>query len=134
MTWRLGHIVWREETLHGRARLPDQPLKTNAARVFVVLDRLVNELMVDRAGGQPIIREEGFPSAGLLHAAVLWDDWDGIPDEQRTRTIFEAYRWVEGPKYADRITLVVGPTIPETCNAGLPPHRVVPLFCDGGIP
>lgn len=96
-----------------------------------LLKRLVDELKAGRAGGQPMIHEEEFPSTGLLRVVVIWDDWDGIPDEERTRTIFEAYRQAEGPEHADRITLVGGLTVSEGYNAGLLPYQVVPLLRRG---
>jgi len=51
---------------------------------------LADELKADRAGGQPRIHEEDFPSTGLLRVVVVWDDSDGISGEERTQSIFEA--------------------------------------------
>lgn len=96
-----------------------------------LLKRLVDELKAEHDGGQPMIHEEEFPSTGLLRVVVIWDEWEGIQDEERTRTIFEAYRRAEGPEYADRITLVGGLTTPEAYGAGLLPYQVVPLLREG---
>lgn len=51
---------------------------------------LADELKAVRAGGQPRIHEEDFPSTGLLRVVVVWDDSDGISGEERTQSIFEA--------------------------------------------
>ena len=63
---------------------------------------------------------------------VIWDRWEGIPDDERQSVIFqEAYDRVEGKEFRDRIALAVGLTMPEACESDLLPFEVFPIIRKG---
>jgi hypothetical protein len=49
-----------------------------------LVNQLVDELKSDRQFGQPIIEESEFPTK-KLRVNVIWDEWDRVPLEDRTR-------------------------------------------------
>lgn len=89
-----------------------------------LVERLVDELKSGRASGQPIIEEEEFPSK-KLRVHVIWDEWDRVPLEDRTATIFRAYEQAEGRDYLERIALASGLTVPEAHAAGMLPYQII---------
>jgi len=92
---------------------------------------LVAELRADRAAGQPRIEEQHFPTTSAIRVSVFWDKWAGLPDEERSEVILQAYEQVEGRAYRDRIALAFGLTLPEAHESGLLPYRVLPLLRKG---
>ena len=91
-----------------------------------LVDALAGELKSSAEFGQPVIEEEEFKS-GALRVTVLWDRWNQISQEERSRVIIEAYRIALGDEYADRIGMVTGLTIPEAHSSGKLPYQVVAL-------
>jgi hypothetical protein len=96
-----------------------------------LVKELASELKADRDCGQPMIDEESFPRTGLLKVTVVWDAWQSVPDDERSKVILESYRQAEGDDYARRITLASGLTIPEAYASGLLPFQIVPFVRDG---
>lgn len=92
---------------------------------------LAAELRADRAAGQPRIEEQHFPTTSAIRVSVFWDRWAGLPDEDRSEVILQAYEQVEGKAYRDRIALAFGLTLPEAHESGLLPYRVLPLLRKG---
>ncbi len=89
---------------------------------------LVAELRADRAGGQPRIEEQHFPTTSAIRVSVFWDRWATLPDEDRSEVILQAYEQVEGKEYRDRIALALGLTFPEAYESGLLPYQVLALL------
>jgi hypothetical protein len=89
-----------------------------------LVERLVDELKSERSSGQPLIEEEEFPTK-KLRVNVIWDEWERVPLEDRTATIFRAYEQAEGQEYAERIALASGLTVPEAHAAGMLPYQVI---------
>ena len=87
--------------------------------------RLAAELKGDRDGGQPMIYEQEY-STGKLRVNVVWDEWAGVPLEDRSATILRAYELAEGAEYRDRIALASGLTVPEAYAAGMLPFQIIP--------
>lgn len=85
---------------------------------------LADELRTKRESGQPVIREQHFPRTNAIRVTVIWDKWEGVPDEDRVATILHAYEQVEGGDFRDRIALVIGLTVPEATESGLLPVQV----------
>ena len=96
-----------------------------------LVEELASELKANRDCGQPMIDEESFPSTGLLKVTVVWDEWQSVPDDERSKVILESYRKAEGDDYARRITLASGLTVPEAYASGLLPFQIVPFVREG---
>ena len=86
--------------------------------------KLADELQNSREYGQPVIDEERFPT-GKIRVVVIWDVWDGLPFEDRTAVILQAYERAEGREKRDAIALASGLTFPEAHAAGMLPFEVV---------
>ena len=92
--------------------------------IGTLVERLAEELKSERSSGQPLIEEEEFPTK-KLRINVIWDEWDHLPLEDRTATIFRAYEQAEGREYAERIALASGLTVLEAHAAGMLPYQVI---------
>jgi hypothetical protein len=90
-------------------------------------DQLVKELKDSRESGQPLIYESEL-GTDRLRVVVIWDEWDGVPLEERTAVILEAFDKAEGNKYRKRIALASGLTVPEATAAGMLPYQVSPAL------
>jgi hypothetical protein len=93
-------------------------------------ERLADELRTNHESGQPVIREQEFPS-GKLRVLVIWDAWDRLPLEDRTGVILHAYDLAEGRGYRDRVALASGLTVPEASAAGMLPFQIIPALRKG---
>ncbi|MCI0637726.1 MAG: hypothetical protein L0Y72_08850 [Gemmataceae bacterium] len=91
-----------------------------------LVKRLVQELKSPGNDVQPLILEQFIEGTGSRHVHVIWDDWQGLIDEQRSAVIEEAYAQAEGAKAASEITLASGVTPDEALVLGLLPFKVVP--------
>ena len=92
--------------------------------------RLADELRHSHESGQPLIDEQEFPT-GKIRVAVIWDEWDHLPLEDRTAVILRAYDLAEGDGYRDRIALASGLTVPEAYAAGMLPFQIIPALRSG---
>lgn len=95
-----------------------------------LVDRLVTELKSSRDSGQPVIYEHEFPS-GKMRVTVVWDEWDHLALEERTRIILRAYESALGAVYRDRIALASGLTVPEAHAAGMLPFQIITARREG---
>jgi len=86
--------------------------------------RLAEELRSNQVVGQPFIDERHLEN-GLKRVTVFWDAWEGIPDEERTAIILEAYHGVEGRDFTQTIVLATGYTIPEATASGMLPFQII---------
>ena len=91
-----------------------------------LVDRLAAELK-SANGTQPVILEEQISATGSRHVHVIWDKWQNISDEQRSRLIVDAYRRAEGENVASEITIAVGVTPEDALSLGLLPFMVQPV-------
>lgn len=89
-----------------------------------LLAELEEELKNARATGQPLIEEQVFPKTNAVRVTVIWDKWEPVSDEDRYRTILQAYEAVEGKTFCDRIVLALGLTVPEATEAGMLPFHI----------
>lgn len=85
---------------------------------------LANELRSSRDFGQPWVDERRLDN-GLTRVSVLWDYWDAISFEERTRVILDAYRLVEGGDFVKTIVLASGLTFPEAFASGMLPYQII---------
>jgi hypothetical protein len=102
-------------------------IKVHAAASFVkgeLARQLAAELKNGRDCGQPMIYEQEY-STGKLRVIVIWDEWAGVPLEDRSATIVRAYEQAEGAEYRDRIALASGLTVPEAHAAGMLPFQII---------
>jgi hypothetical protein len=103
-----------------------QPRKTDAKLV----ERLVDELKVNRESGQPFIYEQGF-STGKVRILVIWDDWKDMPLEDRTNIILSAIERSDGKDYRNKVALASGLTVPEGIAAGMLPYQILAALLKG---
>jgi hypothetical protein len=89
------------------------------------VNELAAELKNDRQFGQPLIVEEEFEETHGLRISVVWDNWIGILDENRTAIILRAYERAEGMELVNRIASASGFTVPEATQLGMLPFSVV---------
>lgn len=108
-------------------RIRRSPAGRENGRAPKLLPELVAELKNARDSGQPIIDEFTFPATNRIRVAVIWDKWEGVPDEERVATIYRAFQQTEGKEYTDRIGIALGVTVPEAVRFGLLPYQVVPV-------
>jgi hypothetical protein len=64
-------------------------------------------------GSQPVIRMEESEFAGRVRRYVLWDEWDGMRQEERSKVIQEACERVLGREERLRTTVAMGLTSKE---------------------
>src|SRR5271155_5060848 len=86
-------------------------------------ERRANELKSNQEFGQPFIYEQEY-ATGKLRVNVIWDEWEGIPLQERSATILRAYELAEGSCYRDRLALASGLTVPEAHASGMLPYEI----------
>jgi hypothetical protein len=87
-----------------------------------LVDALAEELRLQRPDGPedaPYIIEEQSSFHDFLHVRVLWDRWQGIPGEDRSRVIMDAYDKVRGTQTVLKMNSVLGLTLPEARKLGV---------------
>ncbi len=82
-------------------------------------DRLVAEREGSAAAGGPVIFEMPLDQPEKLDVMVVWDEWEGVRSEERTRLIQEAYT-----DRSDDLALALGVTYKEALEQGVLPFRV----------
>lgn len=95
-----------------------------------LVELLADELKADRESGQPVIYERVFPTQ-KTQVTVLWDRWDQLPLEARTRIILQAYQRAEPGAPADQIALASGLTFPEAHAADMLPFQIITALRKG---
>lgn len=91
-----------------------------------LVKKLSEELTKPREVLQPLVLEQEVSSTKSRHVHVIWDEWDAIPDEERSDVIVAAYVQAEGEPFAEQVTIALGVTPPEALALGLLPWKVVP--------
>ena len=89
----------------------------------LLLSRLADERQGLSTQGGPVIFEIPLEQSDKLDVMVVWDAWQGVRSEDRTRLIQEAYR-----EQQDSLALALGVTCEEAIEQGLLPFRVRPRF------
>src|SRR5208337_843240 len=87
----------------------------------LLLSRLADERQGLSTQGGPVIFEIPLEQSDKLDVMVVWDAWQGVRSEDRTRLIQEAYR-----EQQDSLALALGVTYEEAIEQGLLPFRVRP--------
>jgi hypothetical protein len=90
-------------------------------------ERLAAELKSNQVYGQPFIYERKYPT-GKINVTVVWDAWHEIPMQERSATIWSAYKIAEGSAYRDQIALANGLTVPEAVEVGMLPFEIIPAL------
>src|SRR5436305_374396 len=85
--------------------------------------KLAGALKSNEESGQPLVYESELGS-NRLRVAVIWDEWDRVPLDERTSIILRAYEEAEGAPYRARIALANGLTVPEATAAGMLQYQV----------
>jgi len=84
-----------------------------------LLSRLADERQGRSTQGGPVIFEIPLEQSDKLDVMVVWDAWQGVRSEDRTKLIQEAYR-----EQQDNLALALGVTYEEAIEQGLLPFRV----------
>ena len=71
----------------------------------------------------PLIIEEHFRRHEMMSVKVLWDRWKGIPLEDRSRVIMDAYYKVRGAEAVLKLTPPLGLTHAEARRLGVEAAR-----------
>jgi len=67
----------------------------------------------------PRIIEEEDRLSRSMHVYVFWDEWQSVPEQERSEIILEAYQEARGQQEMLRITVAMGLTPLEAKNLGL---------------
>lgn len=85
-----------------------------------LLLRLVDEWRNPRVEGQPdIVIDENCTRNGI-RSYVIWDDWRGWSQIERSEVVTEAFEVIKGPAEADRLVFAMGLTTAESEQWKLP--------------
>src|SRR5207245_1809098 len=93
-------------------------------------ERLAKELKSTSESGQPLVYEHEL-RPDRPRVTVVWDEWDRLPLDERTRVILRAYERAEGLPYRNKIALATGLTVPEATSAGLMPYQITTALRKG---
>jgi hypothetical protein len=97
----------------GRTRL--------AAGQSQLRQRLVEEWQSPREDvPQPLIYEQIDPAGGAVHLYVIWDEWVGLDQEDRSGIIMDAYEETHDPEQVLNVTVAMGLTEEERKRARIP--------------
>jgi len=98
-------------------KLTRNPVNPAAQRLK---DRLVEEWKdTSSTAAQPIILEEGGTTTQPLHLYVVWDEWDPLPQIERSEIIMDAYEETHNPNAAINVTVAMGLTPREADRLGI---------------
>ncbi|MEB3164076.1 MAG: hypothetical protein VKK80_12665 [Prochlorothrix sp.] len=86
-----------------------------------LIDALGRCLSSEETMGQPLVYEYDLQN-GSLRVLVIWDRWQKLALEDRTKVILTAYREQAGP----RVALASGLTVLEAVMAGFLSFRIIP--------
>ena len=92
-----------------------------------LVKRLAQEIKSPGDDPQPLILEEAIDATRSRHVNVVWDQWQGLSDDQRCGVIIDAYVQAEGSGLAEAITIAAGATPEEAVALVFLPYKVVPL-------
>jgi hypothetical protein len=83
-------------------------------------DRLVRELESPKSGlEEPIFIEDAIPLSDRFRVYVIWNEWNGIWQRDRSRVILEAYARARGETTRARISHAMGLTAAEAERLGV---------------
>jgi hypothetical protein len=92
--------------------------------------RLTNQL-VERFRGNiespvlPLVVENRVRPVHTIHLLVIWDEWQEMPNPERSRIIADAFA-LANPDEVARVTIPMGLTASEALSLGYLPYRIVP--------
>ena len=95
------------------------PVRNLSAKSFSYDDRMMVEKVVDEWQhpsddcSKPIIVLENGDPNGPTHVYVLWDEWEGIPQLERSEIVMDACEQQLGLERSGRITIAMGLTKQE---------------------
>lgn len=87
-----------------------------------IVEMLSEELRLQRADGPddaPVIIEEQVPRSDKVYVTVIWDRWGQISNDERSRTILEAYRRERGTQGLLSVSVALGLTRAEAMRLGI---------------
>ena len=71
------------------------------------------------AAPQPVILEEGGGPNQPVHVYVIWDDWAGVSQVERSEVIMDAFEEQFGQARAVNVTVAMGLTPDEAGRLGI---------------
>jgi hypothetical protein len=84
------------------------------------LKQLVEEWRFPQAAGQPDIILDENGAGGTIHVFVIWDEWDGLSQIERSEIVMDAFEQIKGANDAVRVTVAMGLTSAEAKHHKLP--------------
>lgn len=102
----------------------------DTARVQQMIGRLAQEIrggVTSAPVVQPIIYENRIGQSQSFHVTVIWDEWDDLPLQARSRIILDAYEQAD-PSMIGRITIAMGLTSEDGGTLGFYPFVVIPML------
>ncbi len=95
-----------------------------------LVDEILDELSGSAAPAGPVIFEIPRKANDTIHVIVVWPKWEGIPEDDRSAIILDAYAKHEethpGEDRRKKITVAVGVTPEEAVASDLLPFVVRP--------
>lgn len=96
-----------------------------------LIDHLAAELEGRETQPRPVIFETPILVNHTVHVTVVWPEWDGIPADERSSVILDAYTKYDASRPGDepitpRITIAIGVTPDEARASDLLPFEVRP--------
>ncbi len=72
-----------------------------------------------REASEPIIIEDRQGRQGPIHVYVIWQDWAGLDQIERSEIIVDACEQVRGADFALDVTVAMGLTAQEAARMGI---------------
>ena len=89
-------------------------------RLIQLEDRLVEEWRNPQGNApEPIIIEESDRQQAPEHLYVIWSEWTGLSQYERSKIVLNAYERVRGRNFALNVTLAMGLTSDEADRMGI---------------
>lgn len=83
-------------------------------------DRLASEWKDPQEGNaEPVIIEESVNQQAPENLYVVWEEWHGLSQRDRSRVILNAYERVQGRNFALNVTVAMGVTAAEAQQYGI---------------
>jgi hypothetical protein len=98
----------------------------NTKRIQILADALYRAIRNPAPSrGEPMIVENRIAQTKSAHVTVVWDRWDDIPPEGRSKVILDAY--ARAGRLADlTITAAMGLTGEQALRIGFLPYSIIP--------
>lgn len=84
-----------------------------------LVKQLTEEFRAPAPGAQPPLISVEKQWSDRLHVLVVWDAWEPLPQQERSRIIMDAFQNAEGQERALQVSVAMGLTSVEARRMGL---------------